>query len=45
MLFLMLDRGLNKAVHVKKIQNLLEIILKNNSKSTQAKPKIRGFKK
>ncbi len=36
MLFLMLDRGLNKAVHVEKIQNLLEInleiILKNKLK-------------
>jgi hypothetical protein len=34
----MLDRGLNKALHMEKIQNLLEInlkiILKNNSKST-----------
>jgi hypothetical protein len=38
MLFLMLDRGLNKVVQVEKFQNLLEInleiILKNNSKST-----------
>ncbi len=40
MLFLMLDTGLNEAVHMEKIQDLLEInleiILKNNSKSTQA---------
>jgi hypothetical protein len=39
MLFLMLDTGLNKAVHGEKIQDLLEInleiTLKNNSKSTQ----------
>jgi hypothetical protein len=34
MLFLMLDRGLNKAMHMEKIQNLLEIILKNNSNPT-----------